>query len=407
MGLWWSVKSPALDWPEFRGPDGQGHSPARNLPVTWGPHQNVAWRAAIPGQGWSSPVLAGDRIYLTTALREETGGDEGISLAAMALDAGSGRTVWTTKVFHPETAVASRMHRKNSPASPTPLVEGDRLYVHFGHQGTACLDLEGNVRWRNTELGYRPVHGSGGSPILAGDLLIFSCDGAEDPFLAALEKSTGRLRWKVPRETNAKKKFSFSTPLLVTVAGRAQVISPGSDMVGAYDPESGKEIWRVRYDGYSVVPRPVFGQGLIFISTGFDRPKVLAIRPEGAAGDVTESHVAWTAARGAPNTPSMLLVGAELYTVSDAGVASCFEAKTGRLRWQERVGGDYSASPVYADGKIYLLSEEGKGVVLEPGLAFRKLAENRLEERTLASCAVGDGALFIRTESHLYRIQNY
>ena len=394
------------NWPEFRGPKGQGHSTARNLPLEWkgasdGPATNIVWKQAIPGKGWSSPVFYDGRVYLTSAA---TGGDGShLSLRAICVNAVDGRILWNAEVFSHENL--PRIHEKNSHASPTPLVEGNRLYVHFGRYGVACLDLGGSIVWRNTSLVYEPVHGSGGSPILVDEKLIFSCDGASDPFVVALDKATGKVLWKTTRESDAKKKFSFSTPLLIDVQGQKQVISPGSQVVCAYDPATGREIWRVRHDGYSVIPRPVYGHGLLFIATGFDHPTVMAIRPDGR-GDVTETHVVWTVSRGAPNTPSLLLVGDELYLVSDAGFASCLDAQTGKVHWQERVGGSCSASPLYADGRIYIQDEQGLGVVIKPGRKFQKLASNPLGERTLASYAIGDSALFIRGEEHLYRIQS-
>jgi outer membrane protein assembly factor BamB len=390
------------DWPQFRGPGGNGISNARNLPVNWSGSSNIVWRSEIPGRGWSSPVLRRGRLYVTTAVMPTEKGNP--SLRALCLDATRGKILWNTEVF--AHTGSTSIHNKNSYASPTPVVQDDRLYVHFGHQGAACLDLDGKVLWRNTALKYSPVHGSGGSPILVDDALIFSCDGASDPFVVALNKKTGQVLWKTARTVNAKKKFSFSTPLLIHANGRSQVVSPSSGAVYAYDPKDGHELWRVRYaEGYSVVPRPVFGQGLLFISTAFDSPEVIAIRPDGQR-DITDTHVVWKLAKGAPKTPSMLLVGDELYFVSDSGIASCVDAKTGRVHWTERVGGNYSASPLLADGRIYLQNEEGISVVLAPGKTFHQLARNSLGERTLASYAVTDGALFIRTEAHLYRVGN-
>jgi outer membrane protein assembly factor BamB len=394
------------NWTEFRGPTGQGHSTAINLPVEWkyesdNTAKNISWKQPVPGKGWSSPVFYDNNIYLTTAVpaKEETT----VSLRAMCLDAGTGRTVWDVEVFSPEAS--ARIHDKNSHASPTPLVEGGRLYVHFGHQGTACLDLKGNIIWRNRQLAYAPVHGNGGSPIVVDDALIFSCDGASEPFVVALNKNDGRVIWKTFRNSDARKKFSFSTPLSITVNGQKQVVSPASGVICAYQPGTGREIWRVRYaEGYSVVPRPVFGHGLVFFSTGFDRPVVMAVRPTGT-GDVTSTHVAWTLAKSAPTTPSLLLAGDELYLVSDGGIASCVDARSGRVHWQERVEGNYSASPLYAGGKIYFQNEEGTAVVIKAGKEFEKLAVNPLHERTLASYAVGDGALFVRGERHLFKVQ--
>ena len=393
------VPAPAReDWPEFRGPDGQGHSTASNLTVEWSESKNVAWKTPIPGLGWSSPVLREGRVYLTTAV---LGDGKSLSLRALCLQAQTGEILWDKEVFG---GVAGKVHDKNSHASPTPLVEGERLYVHFGPQGTACLDLAGTILWRNTELKYPPVHGGGGSPIVVDQMLIFSCDGASDPFVVALDNRSGKIIWKVKRQSNAERKFSFSTPLLITVKGKKQVISPTSNAVCAYEPETGREIWRVRYDGYSVVPRPVYGHGLLYISTGFDHPVVMAIKPDGQ-GDLTDTNVVWTSNRGGPSTPSLLLAGEELYMVSDSGMASCLDARTGHPYWQERLGCGCSASPIYAEGRIYIQTEDGIGLVLKAGKEFQKLASNPLGERSLASYAAGDSALFIRTAHHLYRIQ--
>jgi len=394
----------AEDWPEFRGPTGQGHAASARLPTEWSATRNVAWKQSIPGQGWSSPIVKGGRVYLTTAVGAEEK-SRPLSLRVLGLDADTGKILWNSEVFSREPGSAPRGHTKNGQASPTPILAGGRLYVHFGHLGTACLDLDGKVIWRNDALHYPPVHGNGGSPVLVEDALIFSCDGASEPFVIALHKDTGKVLWKTERKADVKKSFSFSTPLVIEVDGRKQVISPGSGAVCGYDPRTGRELWRVRYgEGYSVIPRPVFGHGLLFLGTGYDRPTVMAVRPNGK-GDVTDTHVAWTLTKGAPNTPSLLLVGAELYMVSDGGIASCVDARTGKVHWQERLGGNYSASPVFANGRIYFQNEEGDGVVVEPGKEFRKLATNTLGERSLASYAVGSDALFIRTEQNLYKIK--
>lgn len=391
----------ARDWPEFRGPTGQGISEAKDVPLKWSGSENIVWKTALPGSGWSSPVLVNGRLYLTTAVPREMG--SGLSLRALCLAAQDGKSLWSTEVFTP--AEGSSIHSKNGYASPTPLVSEGRIYVHFGHLGTACLDLDGKVLWRQTSLKYSPVHGNGGSPVLTGERLIFSCDGAVDPFVVALDRRTGEVRWKTPRHNEAvPKKFSFSTPLIITNAGQAELISPGSGGTYAYDPATGRELWRVSTgNGFSVVPRPVFAHGLLFVSTDYDFPKLFAIRP-GGQGDVTATHLAWQIGRGAPSTPSPLVVGDELYFVSDAGIATCADAKTGKVHWNERLGGGFSASPVYADGKIYFQNEEGVGCVLKAGKTFDLLAKNELGERTLASYAVDDGTLFIRGAEHLFRI---
>lgn len=394
----------AADWTQFRGPASDGISTETNLPTEWGPSKNVAWKKPIPGSGWSAPVAANGRVYLTTGVPGAVRSDPDVSLRAICLDAATGNTLWDTEVFLQEGRTAAKIHGKNSHASPSPLLCDGRLYVHFGHQGTACLDLEGRVIWRNRSLTYNPVHGNGGSPICVDDLLVYSADGGDTRFVIALDRANGRLRWKSERTWPAASKFSFSTPLVISVQGRKQIVSPGSNAVVAYDPSDGKEIWRVRYDGYSVIPQPVFGNGLVYVCTGYNTPSLLAIRPDGR-GDVTDTHVAWTAKKGVPNTPTPLLVGGELYLVSDAGIASCLDARTGKVHWQNRVGGNHSASPIFASGRIFLQSEEGMGTVLRAGTTFEQLAKNPLEERTLASFAAACGALFIRTEHNLYRIE--
>jgi outer membrane protein assembly factor BamB len=388
----------AGDWPEFRGPTGQGHSTSTKLPLKWSATENIRWKVALPGAGWSSPVAVGDRIYLTTAV--EGADAKGLSLRVLCLRASDGGTIWSTEVFTREEG--DKKHDKNTFASPTPIIEGKRLYAHFGHLGVACLDLDGKVLWRNDELRYPPLHGNGGSPALTDKALIFTADGQSDPFVAALDKATGKLLWRTPRNVEVARKFSFSTPLVIQHQGRLQAICPGSGAVISYDPDTGKELWRVRYgEGYSVVPRPVYAHGLVYVASGFQQPKVMAIRPDGS-GDVTDTHVAWSIAKGGPHTPSLVVVGGEVYFVSDAGIATCANAKTGQIHWSERLGGNYSASPLAAGGRLYFQSEQGNGVVLRAGIKFEKLAENPLGERTLASYGVNGDTLLIRGEKHLF-----
>lgn len=389
---WFSRRLRAEDWPQFRGPDGQGHSSERALPLTWSEKENVRWKVPIPGRGWSSPAIAAGRIWLTTA----TGGDR--SLSAICLDRDTGRVTRTVELFH--LAAANPINGKNSYASPTPLLEADNVYLHFGPYGTACITSSGEIVW-TTRLKYSPEHGPGGSPVLFEDLLIVSCDGQDIQYVVALDKRTGKIRWKTSRAGYQ----AYTTPLVIEAAGRAQVVSPGAHRAIAYDPRTGKEIWWVRYgQGFSNVPRPVFGAGLVFICSGFFEPAVLAVRPDGA-GDVTKTHIAWTLKRGAPLTPSPLLVGEELYVIGDSGIATCLDAKTGAEHWRARLGGNFSASPVYADGRIYFLNEEGETTVIASGTQFQKLATNKLDGATLASIAVSGGALFIRTGENLYRLE--
>lgn len=391
------------EWPQFRGPTGEGISAAVNVPVEWSATEHVAWKVETPGRGWSSPVLSKGRLYLTSAVPDA--GSTDVTLHALCLDAGTGAVVWDTEVFRPDPAGVAAMHRKNSPASATPIVTEDRLFVHFGHMGTAALDLSGKVVWRQNALVYSPVHGNGGSPALVDGSLVFSCDGQSNPFVAALEAKTGAIRWQTPRDSKSKKQFAFSTPLAIEVGGVKQIVSPGAGIVGAYDLRDGHEIWRVDYgQGYSVVPRPVFAHGLLFVSSSFDRPTFYAIKPEGAAGDVTATHVAWSQSKGAPHTASAVVVGDEVYFVSDSGIATCADARTGSIYWSERLGGDFSASPVAAEGRIYFQNETGVGYVVKAGKSYEPLAKNELGERTLSSPAVADGALYIRAEGHLWKI---
>ena len=396
---------PAADWPQFRGPNGDGLSTATNLPTRWDERTNVAWKVAIPGRGWSSPSLYKDRIYLTSAVPvNETSQD--LSLRAICVDAASGKLIWNEEVFLQPGDKSPRIHNKNSHASPTPLVRGDRVYVHFGHQGTACLELDGKIVWQNRTIAYNPVHGNGGSPILVDDALIFSCDGSSDPFVVGLDARNGKEKWRFERKAESSKQFAFSTPTVITFAGQKQLISPGAGVVDALDPATGRPIWHVRHGGYSVIPKPVFGHGMVYFSSGYDAPVVMAVRADGA-GDVTDTHVAWTLKKGGPHTPSMLLIGDELYMVADkTGVATCLDARTGEVHWSERLGGNYSSSPVFADGKIYFQCEEGPAFVVKAGKTFEKIAETGFPERTLASYAVGDRELYIRTEQNLYRVQS-
>lgn len=394
----------AEDWPEFRGPGAQGHSAAKGLPVEWSDTKGIVWKQAIPGLGWSSPVVVGGKIYLTTAVPD--GQDPpGQSLRTLSLDAATGKILWDVELFTQDGKTAPKIHGKNSHASPTPIVRDGRVWVHFGHQGTACLSEQGDVLWKNQELKYPPVHGNGGTPALVGDALVFSCDGAENPFVVALDAKTGAVRWKTLRESDAPKKFSFATPLAIESDGRTLVISSGSNSVGAFDVKTGEQVWSVKYQGYSVIPRPVYANGLIYLSTSYDSPSVLAIRP-GGKGDVTETHVAWTVKKGAPHTPSLLAIDKEIYMVSDRGVATCLDALTGEEIWQERLGGNYSASPLYADGRIYFQNETGETFVVKPGRKYELLAQNKLENtRTLASYGVVDHAILLRTDTHLLRIE--
>jgi outer membrane protein assembly factor BamB len=384
----------AQDWPQFRGPTGQGLSELRGLPVEWSESTNVAWKVPVPGSGWSSPVVAGGRVWVTSFI--ERGG----SLRALAFDVETGKELVNVEVFR--LRGGEPINQKNSRATPTPVVDGDRVFAHFGAEGTASLrSTDGQILWTG-RFPYSSQHGSGSSPIVVGDLLVVSADGPDGAFLVGLDKATGKTRWKTWKRQPWDQ--AYSTPLAITVGESEQIISVSAHHTAAYDPLNGKEIWRVGYPGgFSNVPRPVYGAGLLFVTTGFQQPSLLAIRPDGK-GDVTRTHVAWRFTRGVPLTPSPLLVGNELYLVNDAGIAICLDARTGNALWAQRLSGPHSASPILADRRIYFLSEDGVTTVVASGPEFRQLASNRLDGLTYASMAASAGSFFIRSDKFLYRI---
>jgi outer membrane protein assembly factor BamB len=385
----------AQDWPQFRGPTGQGVSSATGLPLEWSESKNVIWKVPVAGAGWSSPVIAAGRVWMTTFVEKAS------SLRAVAFDVETGKELVNVEVF--KLKGGDPINEKNSRASPTPVIDGDRVYVHFGAEGTASITTAGQIVW-TAKFFYASQHGSGGSPVVFGDLLLLSCDGPEAAFLIALDKLTGKQRWKSWKRRPWDQ--AYSTPVVIKVGERDQIISVGAYHTGGYDPQTGKEIWGVNYpEGFSNVPTPVYGAGLVYIATGFQQPALLAVRPDGT-GDVTKTHIAWTLPRGAPLTPSPLVVGDFLYMVNDGGIAACMNAKTGAVVWVQRLPGPYSASPLFADGRIYFLSEEGVTTVIAPGAEYRVLATNTLDGMTYASIAPAAGSFFIRSNTHLYRISN-
>ena len=393
--VFWAMASPltAGDSPQFRGPDGEGHSAEKHLPLKWSETENIRWKTEIEGLGWSTPSISESQVWFTTAL------DEGKSLHVVCLDEQSGKLLHNVEVLHHDEP--GPIHQKNSYASPSVLIDGDRLYAHFGRLGTVCLDRQANVIWKK-QLEYNHRHGPAGSPILVRNLLIIACDGTDIQFVTALDKTTGNEVWKTSREGA----MAYSTPLLIEQDGLFQVVSTGGEWAIAYEPMTGQEIWKFRYPGgYSNVPRPVYGNGLVYVCSGYNKPVLYAVRTDGK-GDVTETHLAWKLDRGAPLNPSPLLIGNDLYLVSDNGIASCLNAKTGEQHWQNRIGGNYSASLLFADSRIYFLNENGKSIVIEPSSEeYRELAMNELPGRTLASIAAADESLFLRSDSAVYRIQ--
>lgn len=388
-------------WPQFRGPQGDGHATATGLPVEWSERRNIRWKTTIPGTGWSSPVILGGQIWVTTAL------DEGRSLHAVCVEQASGKIVHEKEIFRIPAGV--NIHAVNSHASPSPVIETGRVYVNFGTSGTACLDTStGKILWTNTELKLDHEVGAGSSPILYGNLLLLTCDGYDTRYMAALDKQTGKVVWRKPRPGALNKSGTinkaFSTPLVIKSGGRDVAVSPSAQQVVAYDPLTGEVEWLVKYPGFSNVPRPVFGCGLIFVCTGYPKPEVWAIRPDGR-GDVTQTHVAWKFTKQAPAKPSPILVDEVLYLVTDMGLVTCLNARTGQNLGHERMGGPYSASPIYADGRLYFCDEKGTTHVVEPSPRLKKIADNQLDGRLMASPAVAGNALYLRTDTSLYRIE--
>ena len=406
------------DWPQFRGPTGDGQATATNLPLVWSPAQNVIWKVAVPGKGRSSPVVLGDGVWLTTAMT--TGGRtftqgpsqmeqaEQVGFAVVCLDRSTGRQRYVVEVA--SATNPPPINTLNSYATPTPVAEPGRVYADFGTFGTACIDArDGRLLW-SRQFRVDHAHGPGSSPVLHGNALVLVRDGRDQQYVVALDKATGKTLWQVnrpPLDTPVPEfRKAFSTPLIVSVDGRSQLLSGGAQWLVAYDPESGRECWRVNHlKGESGAPRPVFGAGVVYFSTGVidGRPQLWAVRVDGT-GDITASHVLWKLTSHLGFMPSPLLVGMELYLLSDDGFLTCVEAATGKTLNKLRLGGNFAASPVHADGRIYCFGRDGRTIVLQAGPALNKLAENQLDGPVFASPACVDAALFLRTDTHLYRL---
>jgi outer membrane protein assembly factor BamB len=403
-------------WPQFRGPRGDGTSLASDVPLNWSETNNLAWKVPVPGRGRSSPIVLEDRIWLTTALErgvkhtsiyaEDMLTADHVTLEALSLDRLQGNIHWRTPVF--ELEKPTPIHSYNSWATPTPVAEPGRLYCDFGAFGTACLDAKtGRVLWKR-RLPVDHQFGPGSSPILWRNLLLLVRDGNDKQYVAALDKETGKTAWKTERPPiNADSpivKKSFITPLLLTNQGRVQLLCPAAHWVVSYDPMTGKELWRARHgEGFSSGSSPVFGHGLAIFSTGHMKAQLVALRVDGQ-GDVTATHFAWKTLRQVPVMSSPVLAGDEVYWVSDEGMASCGDARTGEIQWQERLGGLHLASPLYAEGRVYFFAQDGRTTVVKAGKQFEKLAENRIEGTLVATPAIVDETIFLRTDSSLYRI---
>jgi len=407
----------AGDWPEFRGPWGNGHATAPSsskssgIPLRWSETENVKWKTSIPHKGWSTPVVMNGQVWLTTATVK------GHDFFVICVDAKSGAIVHNEKLFHSDNPepLGSPL---NSYASPTCVIESGRVYVHFGSYGTACLDTKTfDVLWKRSDLPCRHLRGPGSSLILFEDLLILTMDGVDVQYLAALDKMTGKTVWKTDRtaewndlDADGKPKMegdlrkAYSTPLLIDVDGKKQMITVGAKAVYGYDPADGREIWKVQNPAYSGASRPVYGNGVAYMITGFGKTELLAVRVDGS-GDVTDTHIVWRTGKSMPRTPSPVLIDEMLFTVNDSGIIICMEALTGKKVWEERIRGNYAASLLYADGRIYCFDWEGKATVFKAARQYELLATNKLDYGFMASAAVSGEALFLRTKTHLYRIE--
>ncbi len=421
----------ADEWPQFRGPTGDGISTAVNVPVEFGEDQRLAWKTVIPGRGWSSPVFDGEYLWLSTAeeifpgeeerlqLLREAGEEEkkfkqkqvarSIELAIIQVDYETGEIV--NKIQLEEIVKPDPIHNLNSYSSPTPFLTGDKLIAHFGTFGTYCLStITCEIEWhRRIELEHSV--GPGSSPFVHNNLLILICDGVDKQFVTALNVKDGTTAWTVDRPemraATGDQKKSYNTPIILTGPnGREQLICMGSQWLVSYEPATGKEFWRLDHgSGFSVVPRPVYSDEheILFISTGFGKPELLAIRPDGE-GDVTDKNkIIWRDPKRIPSRPSPLILGNELYIISEGGIATCFDIATGNVHWSTRIDGNYSASPLFAEGKIYVSSQEGRVTVFEPGTEYKELSANEIDGSIMASPLALDGSLVFRSDAALYR----
>lgn len=392
----------AENWTRFRGPNGQGVSSEKDLPVSWSADQNVVWKAAIPGVGWSSPIVYGDRVFLTTAT------EDGVSCRVICVNRTDGSIAWNKQV-HRQKPGPKR--RQNSYATPTPVTDGKRVYAVFYDGTVVAVDFSGKVVWKNSEVKFFSLHGLGASPVLAHGQLIMPFDGSsreetrigfkvpwKNAVVLALDATMGTVRWKGKRGDS---RVGHVTPILVDDG--AQLISAGGDRVQGFDARTGKRIWSIYSKGEGVTPSPVVADGLLFTSSGFEAPTLRAIRL-GGEGEITDTHIAWEQKKGVAALASFLYVAPHLYSITRDNILYCFEAATGKIVWIKRLTGIHSASPVLADGKIYIMSEDGVTLVLRPGAKYDEIARNELGENCLASMAVSQGHFYIRSSKHLYSI---
>jgi outer membrane protein assembly factor BamB len=381
-------------WPRWRGPSGQGLVEGSGYPDEWSDTKNVLFRAAVPGSGNSSPIVFGDRIFLTTA-RE--GGRE---LSLLSYRRSDLSLLWEAAV--PADGV-EHVHEKNGHASATPVTDGQRVFASFGSQGFAAFDYEGKILWHRKLGALSNYHGSAGSPILYRASVILYQDQETGSFVAAFDQKTGETVWQTARTATV----GWGTPVVVRAGGRDELVVSSQHAVNAYDASSGELLWTVKGNKFEVIPTPVVGHDLLFCSSGRSGP-TLAIRP-GGTGDVTSTHVVWSSPKGSPFVPSPIVAGDYLYMVNDIlSVVTAYDARTGKLAFQGRLGSEkkesFSASPVAVDGKVFFTNDDGETFVLEAGSEFKLLRVNRLGKRTLASPALVDGRWYFRTEDELLAI---
>ena len=394
------------NWPDFRGPTHDGRSDATGLPIEWSEQKNIKWKTAIHDKGWSTPAIQDGRIWMTTAT------EEGTEYFAVCVDRETGAILHDLKLF--EAADPEPLGNDvNGYASPSPAAEAGRVYIHFGTYGTACLDSEtGETIWTREDIHCRHFRGPGSSVFIYKDLLILTFDGIDVQFLIALDKKTGRTVWETHRTTDfldldehgepiAEGDFrkAYSTPIVIEEDGGQLLISIGSRAGFAYDPMTGREIWTVRYEGFSSASRPLHFRGMVLLNTGYSPTELWGVRTDGT-GDITDTNVVWKYGKGVPHRASPVLVDGLVYLVADNGIAACIEASTGREVWRERLGGQFTASPIHADGRLYFFDERGRSIVLARGREFRVLRENRLDDGMMASPAVSGRSLIVRTKTH-------
>ncbi len=410
----------ADSWPGYRGPTADGHFAGANAPTKWSEKQNVVWKTAIHGKGWSSPIVLGDQVWVTTAdevldpnPKPVKGGPPAnpvkeVVYFAVCVDRKSGKVLHDTKLYVDQKP--QYCHPFNSFASPTPFIEGDRLYAHFGSPGTFCVDTAtGKILWERVDLKCDHFRGAASSPVVYGDLLYLVLDGADYQFVTALDKRTGKTVWTTDRRIkystdNGDYKKAYGTPVLFTVGGAQWLVCPSAECTMAYDPKTGAELWRFTHGGMNGAARPVMANGLMYLTSGHTG-KLFAVKPEGLAGAVPKEAISWQVAKNVSTRPSLLVAGDRLFMVSDTGIASCLETATGKVVWTERLDGEFSSSPVLAGGNVYFCNQIGKTFVVKADEdSYTLVTENRLDGGFMASPAFADNELFLRTKTHLYAI---